>query len=206
VNPPRKSSLPRPARLFTEPESQEVSGQAHTASIDGASRGNPGPAAYAVVLRAPDGRTLAEFSKAIGRASNNVAEYHALIAALEYAASHGIVRLRVESDSELLVRQFQGRYRIRSSELRPLYERARRLLGALEFFSIHHVRREQNRHADRLANAALDRAADERFRPGDSERKRIRARYRAGVLEPAEPLDLPEGAEVEITVRRPPSR
>lgn len=204
MSPPRKFPPPRPARLFSEPETHEVSGRAHTAAIDGASRGNPGPAAYAVILRAPDGRTLVEFSKPIGRASNNVAEYYALIAALDYAASHRIARLRVESDSELLVRQLQGRYRVRSTELRPLYERARRLVAALESFSIHHVPREQNRAADRLANAALDRTAGGRAPAGDSERKIVRARYCAGVFEPDEPLDLPEGAEVEITIRKLP--
>jgi ribonuclease HI len=203
VSPPRKSSSPRPAppaRLFAEPETRESFATEHTASIDGASRGNPGPAAYAVIVRAPGGRPVAEFSKAIGRASNNVAEYYALIAALDYAASHGIARMRVESDSELLVRQLQGRYRVRSAELRPLHEHALRLARGLAAFSIRHVPREQNRAADRLANAALDRAA------GAPERKTVRARYRSGVLEPAEPVDLPEGAEVEITIRKLPPR
>jgi ribonuclease HI len=209
VSPPRKSSSPRPAPAasgFGEQETQKPAATEHIASIDGASRGNPGPAAYAVIVRAPGGRPVAEFSKAIGRASNNVAEYCALIAALDYAASHGIARLRVESDSELLVRQLQGRYRVRSADLRPLHERAVRLAGALEFFSIHHVARQHNRAADRLANAALDRAAGGRATAGGPERKPVRARYRAGVLEPAEPIDLPEGAEVEITIRKPPRR
>jgi ribonuclease HI len=203
VSPPRKRSPPHSGRLFREPEAQEPSGSAYTAWIDGASRGNPGPAAYAVIVRASDGRTLAEFAKAIGRASNNVAEYYALIAALDYAANHGIARLRIESDSELLVRQLEGRYKVRSHDLRPLHERAMRLARSLEAFSIRHVPREQNRAADRLANAALDRAAGGRAPAG---RKTVRARYRGGVLEPVEPLDLPEGAEVEITIREPTGR
>jgi ribonuclease HI len=205
VSPSRKPSLPRTERLFGEPEAREPAGPACTAAIDGASRGNPGPAAYAVILRAPDGQTLAELSKAIGRTSNNVAEYYALIAALDYAAGHGISRLRIESDSELLVRQLQGGYKVRSHQLRPLHERALRLARALESFSIHHIPREQNRAADRLANAVLDRAAGKKP-PAQAKHKAVRARYRSGVLEPLDPLDLPEGAEVEITLREPTPR
>jgi probable phosphoglycerate mutase len=134
----------RPANIFV-------------AYVDGASRGNPGPASYAVILRGPDGATRFEADKYIGRATNNVAEYYGLITALDYAAAQGIERLLVRSDSELLVRQMQGRYKVKSPDLRPLYERARKLAHGFAYFAIEHVPREQNREADELANVALDR-------------------------------------------------
>ena len=138
---------------FGEPEKQS---DVYLAYIDGASRGNPGPASYAVMLRAPDGKTKFQIGKYLGRATNNVAEYYALITALDYAAAEGIARLRVRSDSELLVRQMQGRYKVKSADLRPLHERAQKLARGLAFFAIEHVPREQNKEADELANIALD--------------------------------------------------
>jgi ribonuclease HI len=128
----------------------------HSANIDGAARGNPGPASYGVVVRDPRGAVLARLSKSLDRATNNVAEYSALIAALEYAAAHGIRALRVESDSELLVRQMRGLYRVKSRDLRPLFERALKMSRWLEAFVIEHVPRERNREADALANQVLD--------------------------------------------------
>jgi len=127
------------------------------ANVDGASRGNPGPASYAVILRGPDGTTRFEGGKYIGQATNNVAEYYGLITALDYAAAQGIDRLLVRSDSELLVRQMQGRYKVKSPDLRPLHERARKLAHGFAYFAIEHVPREQNCKADELANIALDR-------------------------------------------------
>jgi ribonuclease HI len=129
------------------------------AYVDGASRGNPGPASYAVILQAPDGTTKFEIGKYLGRATNNVAEYYALITALDYATSEKIARLRVRSDSQLLVRQMEGRYKVKSPELRPLHERAQKLARGLAYFAIEHVPREENREADALANVALDRTA-----------------------------------------------
>ena len=129
------------------------------AYVDGASRGNPGPASYAVILRGPDGAVRFEAGKYIGRATNNVAEYYGLITALDYAATQCIGRLLVRSDSELLVRQMQGRYKVKSADLRPLHERARKLAQGFAYFAIEHVPREQNRDADELANVALDRTA-----------------------------------------------
>src|SRR5439155_4882447 len=131
------------------------------AHIDGGSRGNPGPAAYAVVLEAADGARLGSFSKFLGRATNNFAEYQGLLAALEYALAHDYRRLRVESDSELLVRQVQGRYKVKSPDLRPLWEQARRMIDRFEAFSIRHVPREQNTDADRLVNKVLDAAQNQ---------------------------------------------
>jgi GxxExxY protein len=127
--------------------------------IDGGARGNPGPAACAVVVAAADGAPLHSFSRYLGETTNNVAEYRALLAALEYALEHRYLRLKVVSDSELLVRQMQGRYKVKSADLKPLREQARGLIDRLGAFSIEHVRREANREADRLVNQALDTAA-----------------------------------------------
>ncbi|HEV2176899.1 MAG TPA: ribonuclease HI family protein [Terriglobia bacterium] len=127
------------------------------ASIDGASRGNPGPAAYAVVLKTAEGSKVSEVSAPLGRVTNNVAEYRALLAALEYALGGGHSRLRVFSDSELLVRQIQGLYKVKSLDLKPLHASARKMIARLDAFSIEHVPRERNREADRLANETLDR-------------------------------------------------
>jgi probable phosphoglycerate mutase len=137
--------------MATEQSPSEV-----IAHIDGASRGNPGPAAYGVVLESPDGVPLTTLSKAIGHTTNNVAEYHGLLAALEYALQHNVRRLKVLSDSELMARQIQGAYKVKSPDLKPLFERARSAIAQLESFSIEHVRREHNREADKLANLALD--------------------------------------------------
>jgi ribonuclease HI len=126
------------------------------AHIDGASRGNPGPAAYAVVMESSDGSRLAGFSKYLGRATNNVAEYQALLAALEYALSKHYLRIRVKTDSELLALQIEGVYKVKNPGLKPLRARAQQMIAGLESFSIEHVPRERNREADRLANQALD--------------------------------------------------
>lgn len=170
MTPPRKIPPPASARLFSD--SQTASGppaNVHIANIDGASRGNPGPASYAVVIRDAGGGIVLELSKHIGRETNNVAEYYALLAALDYAVAHGIGALRVRSDSELLVRQMQGRYKVKSADLRPLHERAAKLARQLIYFQIEHVRREMNRDADALANVALDRAGVPKFEHGKSD-------------------------------------
>ena len=126
------------------------------ARIDGASRGNPGPAAYGVVIETADGERLATLAKRLGQTTNNFAEYAALLATLEYALQHRYLRVKAFSDSELLVRQMQGAYKVKSLDLKPLYERARAMVAQLESFDIQHVPREQNREADQLANQALD--------------------------------------------------
>src|ERR1700674_5889662 len=149
-----RPKLPSGKLLFDTPEKPS---NMFVANVDGASRGNPGPASYAVILRGPDGATRFEVGKYLGRATNNVAEYYGLITALDYAAAQGIDRLLVRSDSELLVRQMQGRYKVNSPDLRPLHERARKMAHGLAHFSIEHVPRELNREADALANLALDR-------------------------------------------------
>jgi probable phosphoglycerate mutase len=248
-----KSRVPPPgnARLFSDAQSGGPPAGVHIANIDGASRGNPGPAAYAVVLRDAEGKIVLELAKKIGRETNNVAEYYALLAALDYAVNQGIGALRIRSDSELLVRQMQGRYKVKSPELKPLHERASKLARQVGYFIIEHVRRELNRDADALANVALDsgnvshatlapaapRAASrpvavpaapiDRADPVPSRapvaipvasaparaasspaprsfsRVSVRARFVRGVLVPAEPLDLPEGATVEVDLLIP---
>lgn len=126
--------------------------------IDGASRGNPGPAAYGVVMETVDGSRLAAFSGYLGKTTNNVAEYQGLLAALEHALSKGYSRIYVQTDSELLALQIKGVYRVKNAGLKPLWEQVRQLIARLESFSIEHVLRERNREADRLANLALDAA------------------------------------------------
>jgi acyl dehydratase/ribonuclease HI len=153
IKPTHKSS----GHLFDEPEipSPRQEG-AYTANIDGAARGNPGPAAYGVIVRRPDGKKHESLGKYIGRTTNNVAEYYALIAALDYAAASGIRRLRVYSDSQLIVNQIKGIYKVKHPDLRPLHERAKKQAAGLESFTIQYVPREENRDADEMANAALD--------------------------------------------------
>jgi len=161
----RSSKTPPPssARLFSESHAAAPPAGVHIANIDGASRGNPGPASYAVVIRDPSAKIILELAKNIGRETNNVAEYYALLAALEYATSHSISALRIRSDSELLVRQMQGRYKVKSADLKPLHERASKMAKQLGYFAIEHVRRELNRDADALANVALDQAGVPKF-------------------------------------------
>lgn len=132
-------------------------GDSATANIDGGSRGNPGPAAYGVRIEQADG-TVVEIKQSIGSCTNNVAEYTGLIAALRWAAEHGISTLRLRSDSELLVKQMRGEYRVKNAGLQPLYEEARSLARQIGKVTFEHVRREFNKDADRLANEAMDEA------------------------------------------------
>jgi ribonuclease HI len=211
-----RAQAPRPERLFGEPERPADLFVAH---VDGASRNNPGPAAYGVVLRRPDGGTLETLSKYIGTKTNNEAEYFGLIAALDCALSHRIARLRVVSDSELLVNQMRGSYKVKSATLRPLHEQARKLAGRFAYITFEHVLRAHNSQADALANAALDanRSQDSGVRiQGKADPRagkpaagqstiathKVRARYANGALHPAEPLSLAEGEEVEITIKK----
>lgn len=197
--------------MFDETHAAPPAG-VHIANIDGASRGNPGPAAYAVILRGPDGTKVAGIAKRIGRKTNNVAEYYGLLAALDYAVANSIRALRVRSDSELLVRQMQGRYKVKNEELKPLHERAQKLTRGLEYFVIEHVPREQNSDADALANLALDggdvsesKSGTVATREGKAERvsqqMKIRARYRGGVFVPTGAVEIPENADVDLEIR-----
>jgi len=141
--------------------------------IDGAARGNPGPAAIGVVVLTRQGRRVAAFGEAIGEATNNFAEYTALVHALRLLSAYEVDRLRIYADSELVVRQIRGLYRVKEKSLRSLHSQVMSMLGRYRDWSIQHVPREENREADRLANRALDEAGSsspvERPREGQPE-------------------------------------
>ena len=126
------------------------------AYIDGGARGNPGPAGYGVRIEQEDGTLVKEFSESIGVATNNVAEYRGLLAALEWARTNGHTSLHLRSDSLLLVEQMRGKFKVKNAGLQPLHARARVLAHDIGRVTYEHVRREANAHADRLANAAMD--------------------------------------------------
>ena len=130
------------------------------AYIDGGARGNPGPAGFGVRIEQPDGTLIEEFGGSIGVATNNVAEYRGLLAALEWARGRGCKTVTIRSDSLLLVQQMRGTYRVKHPGLRPLYAKARLLAHDIGRVVFEHVRRESNVDADRLANAAMDEVAD----------------------------------------------
>jgi ribonuclease HI len=127
-----------------------------TVNVDGGARGNPGPAAIGVVLRNGDGGVLEEHGERIGKATNNVAEYRALLRGIERAAAHGATAVELIGDSELVVRQVEGRYKVKDATLRELHAEVKRALEGFESWTIRHVRRESNAEADRLVNNALD--------------------------------------------------
>jgi probable phosphoglycerate mutase len=141
--------------LFNAPNSTADAGW-FTAHCDGGSRGNPGPSGYGAVLEDPQGRIVARLAKFLGIQTNNYAEYSGLLAVLQWAIENGAKRLRVVSDSELMVKQMKGQYKVASPGLRPLYEQARRLADRLEKFEVRHTLRGGNQEADRLANEAMD--------------------------------------------------
>lgn len=125
-------------------------------NADGAARGNPGPAAIGVTVKDDKGSLIASISRRIGKATNNQAEYRAVIAGLEEAVRLGARRVKVYSDSELVVKQINGKYRVKNAALRHLYEKAVQLIGSLEGFTIHHTPRAGSAEVDSLANQALD--------------------------------------------------
>jgi ribonuclease HI len=205
---PTRPPVHRGSGLFGDPEPERKQIACFHANIDGGSRGNPGPAAYGVVMRDGRGEVVARLKKYIGQNTNNVAEYFGLIAALDYAQAHGIRALRVESDSELLVKQMRGQYKVKSEELKPLFERAKKMSQTLEMFRIEHVYREQNREADALVNQALDEtsrpgaaAANAAKLPPKDSSLRFFARYKDGALHPEDALNLPDGTDVEVILR-----
>jgi len=124
---------------------------------DGGARGNPGPAGYGALIQGPDGTVIAELSEFLGTRTNNYAEYSGLLGCLQYALDHGHRRLKMVSDSELMVKQIQGKYQVKSPDLKPLYDEARRRIAKLDGFEISHALRHKNKDADRLANEAMDR-------------------------------------------------
>src|SRR3990172_1331713 len=174
------------------------------AYIDGGSRGNPGPAGFGVVVQDSRGRTVETLSESIGAATNNVAEYRALLAALEYAVAKRARRVKIFCDSELIVRQMQGRYRVQSPDLKPLHERARQLLRGLEHFAIEHVPRARNALADQLANETMDPAPPSSLPSVET----LLAVFQDGRFRPLSPArELEEGAVYELCLRKcPPGR
>ena len=191
---------------------------------DGGARGNPGPAGYGVVIQDEAGKKVAALSEYLGHQTNNVAEYQGLIAALEYAAENGHKALKVISDSELLVRQIKGIYKVKNSTLQELHGRAKDLIAQMDWFSIGHVLRGHNQEADDLANAAMDkgmgrvshvagvaRTCPERSRMGPSPamssgvsgtaRQEFNGVVREGKIELLDG-QLPEGANVQVRIKK----
>jgi ribonuclease HI len=136
------------------------------AHCDGGARGNPGPAGYGAIIKDDQGMVLAEVSEFLGMRTNNYAEYSGLLACLQYALDNHHPRLRVVSDSELMVKQIQGKYKVNSPDLKPLWQEARSRIAKLEAFEISHALRHKNKDADRLANEAMDRGMKRPHAPG----------------------------------------
>ena len=142
--------------LFAAPEPAAEAAKWYTAHCDGGSRGNPGPSGYGAVVEDPHGRVVARLSEFLGVQTNNFAEYSGLLAVLQWAIEHNAKRLRVVSDSELMVKQMKGQYKVASPVLRPLWEEAKRRASRLDRFEMRHTLRGGNKEADRLANEAMD--------------------------------------------------
>ena len=183
------------------------------AHSDGGARGNPGPAGYGVVIKDESGRKVAALSEYLGHQTNNFAEYQGLIAALEYAIQHGPKALKLISDSELLVRQIKGIYKVKNAVLQDLHGRAKELIAKMEWFSIGHAFREQNQEADQLANDAMDRGmgrSSARVGAGDSparvlpqsqSQQEFEGVVRNGKVELLSG-SLPEGTRVQLRVKK----
>jgi ribonuclease HI len=180
------------------------------AHSDGGARGNPGPAGYGVVVQDESGRKVAALSEYLGHQTNNFAEYQGLIAALEYALQHGPKALKVISDSELLVRQIKGIYKVKNATLQDLHGRAKQLIAQLDWFSIGHALREHNQEADRLANEAMDKgmgrtvahvAAAPAARSSNQLSQEFEGIVRNGKVELSDGA-LPEGTRVQVRVKK----
>ena len=181
------------------------------AHSDGGARGNPGPAGYGVVVQDESGRKVATLSEYLGHQTNNFAEYQGLIAALEYALQHGPKALKLISDSELLVRQIKGIYKVKNATLQDLHGRAKQLIAQLDWFSIGHALREHNQEADRLANEAMDKgmgrtvahvaAASSAMRSSNQPSQEFEGVVRNGTVELSNGT-LPEGTRVQVRVKK----
>src|ERR1700675_2729889 len=154
----------RNSSLFT-PRNAPTPGRYIIAHIDGGARGNPGPAGYGVAVADSSGKRVAELSEYIGHKSNNVAEYSGLLGALQYCLKHKEPALKVISDSELMVKQLNGVYKVKSPDLKTLYDQAQTMIRRLDWFRAEHVLRAKNKDADRLANEAMDRGMRRGDRP-----------------------------------------
>ena len=176
------------------------------AHSDGGARGNPGPAGYGVVIQDEAGRKVAALSEYLGHRTNNFAEYQGLIAALEYAIEHGHKALKVVSDSELLVRQIKGVYKVKNATLQELHARAKQLIAQLDWFSIDHALREHNREADELANQAMDKGTGHVARAPSPEavsatQQEFEGMVKGGAIKLLNG-DLPEGTRVQVRVKK----
>ena len=175
------------------------------AHSDGGARGNPGPAGYGVVIKDESGKKVAALSEYLGHQTNNFAEYQGLIAALEYALEHGPKALKLISDSELLVRQIKGIYKVKNVTLQDLHGRAKELIARMDWFSIDHALREHNREADELANAAMDkgmgRSPAPQMPPPDPNREFEGIVIRGGLIRLRDG-ELPEGMRVQVRVKK----
>lgn len=208
--------------LFPKREDSRDKAPEHylVAHSDGGARGNPGPAGYGVVIQDQSGRKVAALSEYLGHQTNNFAEYQGLIGALEYALQHGPKALKLISDSELLVRQIKGIYKVKNPTLRDLHARAKELIAQLDWFSIGHALREHNREADRLANEAMDKgmgrgaasakagtstdhvaAATPAARFSSQTPQEFEGTIRNGVVELVNGK-LPEGTRVQVRVKK----
>jgi ribonuclease HI len=155
--PPRLTTPSLFAATPAEPTPRSTPSAWIYAHCDGGARGNPGPAGYGALVQEESGTVIAELSEFLGLRTNNFAEYSGLLGCLQYALDNHHRRLKVVSDSELMVKQIQGKYQVKSPDLKPLYEEAKRRIAQLEGFEISHALRHKNKDADRLANEAMDR-------------------------------------------------
>ena len=174
------------------------------AHSDGGARGNPGPAGYGVVIQDETGKKVAALSEYLGHQTNNFAEYQGLIAALEYALKHGPKALKLISDSELLVRQIKGIYKVKNLTLQDLHARAKDLIRQLDWFSIGHALREHNQEADRLANDAMDKGMGRTVKasaPAPPAQQEFEGVVRDGQIQLTNGM-LPDGTRVQVRVKR----
>lgn len=173
------------------------------AHSDGGARGNPGPAGYGVVIQDQSGRNIATLSQYLGHQTNNFAEYQGLIAALEYAVDHGHKALKLVSDSELLVRQIKGIYKVKNTALQDLNARAKDLIAKLDWFQIEHALRAHNQEADRLANEAMDQGMGHRtsLQPSPRATEEFEGVVQDGVIKLLG-NNLPQGTRVQVRVKK----
>jgi ribonuclease HI len=176
------------------------------AHSDGGARGNPGPAGYGVVIKDETGHKVAALSEYLGHQTNNFAEYQGLIAALEYALKHGPKALKVISDSELLVRQIKGIYKVKNPTLQDLHGRAKELIAQLDWFAIGHALREHNQEADQLANEAMDRGTGRSVVKSAPVAKAMPLQEFEGVVRGGRIEltggNLPDGTRVQVRVKK----
>jgi ribonuclease HI len=198
-------SRPTAPGLFTEsPQSPTLKAEWINAHCDGGARGNPGPSGYGALIQDDQGMVIAELSEFLGMRTNNYAEYSGLLGCLQYALDHNHPRLRVVSDSELMVKQIQGKYQVKSPDLKPLYEEAKRRIAKLQAFEITHALRHKNKDADRLANEAMDRGMKRPHAPGQPAPPPLKATpYPTAQPQPGAPR--PAFADVGGAAPQPPS-